>query len=308
MTKFMLLYFMLFSLISFSQSSSVIYLVGSTNDICMNPTFSPNGKTIAFTKEGYKGIWTYDLSSKSIKQITDEQAAGFGYQWSSDSKSILTRVAKYEEMKRLNSVKIFNVETNTSQQLTEYKTRMPYLPEWSEQDTKVILPIKGGIEVYSSGKLNKSVFSKPEINAYTKYDKIIIRDPSTKLEKSLEPLKDAQIINLLTSPDNNKIAFEVMGGNMYSMNIDGTNIVDLGKGNRPRWSSDSKKIVYMITQDDGNDFTASDIYSINSDGTQKQNLTDTTDKIEMNPCFSPDGKTIVFDNYNDGSIYLIIIE
>jgi Tol biopolymer transport system component len=28
----------------------------------------------------------------------------------------------------------------------------------------------------------------------------------------------------------------------------------------------------------------------------------------MNPCFSPDGKSIVFDVYNDGSIYLMNIE
>jgi Tol biopolymer transport system component len=92
------------------------------------------------------------------------------------------------------------------------------------------------------------------------------------------------------------------------MNIDGTNITDLGKGNRPRWSSDSKKIVYMIAEDNGQDFTDSDIYSINADGTQKKNLTNTIDEIEMDPCFSPDGKAIVFDVYNDGSIYLMNIE
>jgi hypothetical protein len=211
-------------------------------------------------------------------------------------------------MKRFNAVKIFDVETNQSQQLTDFKVRMPYLPEWSEQDTKVILPSKEGTEIFSTGKLNKSVSTISEINAYTKYDKIVARNAATRTEKILEPIKDAQIINLVTSSDKNKVAFEIMGGNMYSMNIDGTNLVDLGKGNRPRWSSDSKEIVYMITEDDGQDFTASDIYSINADGTQKKNLSNTTDKIEMNPSFSPDGKTIVFDVYNDGSIYLMNIE
>jgi Tol biopolymer transport system component len=308
MKKFKLLIFLLLSSIAFSQSNSAIYLIGSINDVSMNPTFSPDGQKIAFTKEGYKGIWVYYIPTKSSKQISDEPAAGFGYKWSSDSKSILTRVAKYEEMKRLNAVKVFEVETKQSQQLTDFKTRMPYLPEWSEQDTKVILPTKESIEVYSSGKLNKSVSAVSEINAYSKYDKIVARNASIGTEKILEPIKDAQIINLVTSPDKNKVAFEIMGGNMYSMNIDGTNLVDLGKGNRPRWSSDSKEIVYMITEDDGHDFTASDIYSINADGAQKKNLTNTADKIEMNPCFSPDGKSIVFDVYNDGSIYLMNIE
>ena len=54
---------------------------------------------------------------------------------------------------------------------------------------------------------------------------------------------------------------------MFVVNIDGSNLTDLGKGNRPKWSSDSKKIIYMITEDNGHEFTASDIYTINADGT-----------------------------------------
>ena len=38
------------------------------------------------------------------------------------------------------------------------------------------------------------------------------------------------------------------------------------------------------------------------------NLTNTNDIVEMNPCFAPDGKSIVFDVVNDGSIYLMNIE
>ena len=38
------------------------------------------------------------------------------------------------------------------------------------------------------------------------------------------------------------------------------------------------------------------------------NITSTDGIIEMSPCFSPDGKSIVFENYNEGSIYLMNIE
>ena len=95
---------------------------------------------------------------------------------------------------------------------------------------------------------------------------------------------------------------------MFTMNIDGTTLIDLGKGNRPRWSFDNKKIIYMVAEDDGHDYTASDIYTVNADGTKKTNLTRTNDMIEMNPCIAPDGKSIVFDLVNDGSIYLMNIE
>ena len=309
MKKFFLILFLLFSQLAFSQLNTPVYLTGSSENVSMNPLFSPDGKKIAFTKSGYQGIWIYDLSTNSTKQVTDEMAAGFAYKWSSDSKSILSRVAKYEDMNRYNAVKVFDVETDHSTQLTDYKTRMPFLPEWADNDTKVILPSAEGVEVYSSGKTSQSNISlNQQVSAYIKNDKIVTKDLASETENVLNPIKNAQVINLVTSPDNKKVTFEIMGGNMYSMNIDGTNLIDLGTGNRPKWSSDSKKIIYMITKDDGYEFTASDIYSINSDGTEKRNLTNTTDKIEMNGCFSPDGKSIVFDVYDDGSIYLMNIE
>ena len=308
MKKFSLVLLLTLSSIAFSQTINPQYLWGSNEDVSMNPTFSPDGSKIAFTKTGYKGIWVYDMSNKSVKQVSDEQSAGFGYKWSSDSKSILSRVAKYEGVKRFNAVKIFNVETNQVQQLTDYRTRMPYLPEWADQDSKVILPSNTGFEILYTGKLNKSANNTAGAAAFSLYDKIVTKDPQSNIEKSMKPLTDAQIINLTTSPDGKKVAFEVVGGNMYSMNIDGTNLTDLGQGNRPKWSFDSKTIVYMIAEDDGYNFTASDIYTINPDGTQKKNITNTPDKIEMNPCFSPDGKSIVFDEYTNSSIYLMNIE
>jgi len=306
MKKFCLIFYWI-SLPLLIQAQT-IHLVGSSDDICMNPAFSPDGKKLAYTKANYKGLLIFDLVSNSIKQITDEDAAGFAFKWSSDSKSILSRVSKYDYLKRYNAVKIFDVESGNSLPLTDYKTMMPYLPDWSNGDSEVYLPTKEGIEVYSTGKQKNTKMQKSELGGYVKNDKIIVHDFTTGNAQINIPIKNADIINLIISPDKNKVAFEIMGGNMYSMNADGTNLTNLGKGNRPRWSYDSKKIIYMIAEDDGHTFTESDIYSINPDGTEKVNLTNTKDLIEMNPCFSPDGKSIVYDVFDDGSIYLMNLE
>lgn len=95
---------------------------------------------------------------------------------------------------------------------------------------------------------------------------------------------------------------------MYKINVDGSGLTDLGKGNRPKWSPDSKRIVYVITEDNGYEITSSDIYLINADGSGKVNLTNSDTIIEMTPSFSPDGKSILFENYLEGSIYLMSIE
>ena len=143
---------------------------------------------------------------------------------------------------------------------------------------------------------------------YSTYDKIFVEDIAKSEIKTLEPLEGQKYLNVSASPDGSKIAFEVYGGNLFIMNIDGTNLIDLDVGYNPKWSADSKSLVYMITEDDGHTYTASDIFIINTDGTNKQNLTNTNDSIEMNPSISPDGKTIVYEVFDDGSIYLKNIE
>ena len=116
------------------------------------------------------------------------------------------------------------------------------------------------------------------------------------------------IINLEISPDGSKLAFEAFGGDMYVMNSDGTGLTDLDVGYRPKWSPDGEYLAYMITEDDGHRFTGSDIYTVRIDGSERNNLTNTNDIIEMNPSWSSDGNQIAFDTYNDGSIYIVQVE
>lgn len=306
MKKNFLLLIIIISSISLAQPENRIIIQGSQESSLINPIYSPDGNKIAYTQNNYKGIWIFDLQTKNIFQLTDEDAAGFGFKWSSDSKSILTRVAKYENQKRFNAVKIFNLETKSSQQLTDYKTMMPYLPNWFDGDSKIILPNKNGDEFFDFSVEKKS--SANNVIAFERDNKIIVKDVFKNNEISLSPINDAQYLNISISPDYSKIVFEVLGGNMFVINSDGTNIIDLGKGNRPHWSNDSKKIFYMITEDNGHEITSSDIFVINSDGSSKNNLTNTEELFEMNPCFSPDSKSVVYDLINDGSIYLKNIE
>ena len=41
---------------------------------------------------------------------------------------------------------------------------------------------------------------------------------------------------------------------------------------------------------------------------EKTNLTNTSDKLEMHPNWSPDGKSVVYDETNTGMIYLLELE
>ena len=91
------------------------------------------------------------------------------------------------------------------------------------------------------------------------------------------------------------------------MNIDGTNLMDLGKASRAKWSPDSRYVVAMVAEDDGHNYTKSDLYALSIDGEERINLTASTDIIAMNPDWSPQGDKIVFDSPDDGAIYIMSI-
>lgn len=282
-------------------------IVSADGRYYMSPVWSPDGKYVAYTGSNYKGIWVKDLTTGKIEQITSEDAAGFGFEWLPDSKVILSRVAKYEGMKRYNAVKLFFVETREEKLLTDYRTFMPGLPHWSSNGEKVYLFDGKKLNVLESGisaAALKKISTRQKI-VYSKNSEIYIGESAAQNFNSFKPFSDKEYLNITTSPDGLKIAFEVYGGNLYVMNSDGSGLVDLGKGYRPKWSPDSKRIAYMITEDDGDNYTSSDLYMVKADGTDKIQLTKTEGALEMNPSWSPDGKFIAYNEMNEGSIYLL---
>jgi Tol biopolymer transport system component len=300
---------LVFQVLLFPQQKS-IKLFGDENDPCLGPTLSPNGKFIAFSKSNYVGIYIFDIEKKSITQITNEVASGYGIQWSSDSRYILSRPAYYEDRIRYNAVKIYDIQTGTVTQLTDYRTKMPSMPAWSPSNDEVIIASKGNVEAFDSKIQVQPEFSKAKNDnvIFLIDDKIAVKNSSNGEVKIYEPIKGKKCMNLAVSPDNQRVVFEIYGGDLYSMKTDGTELTNLGKGYRGKWLKDSETIVYMICEDDGHTFTYSDIFSIKYDGTNKKNLTNTSDKHEMSPSASFSDNTIVFEVLNEGSIYMMKLD
>ncbi len=283
-------------------------LVNSTDSEFMNPKWAPNGQLIAYTSARNSGLWVLDLSTNQSKQITDE-TAGFGYSWSSDSKSILSRVSEYENRRRKHAVTVFDVDTGTPERVTEFRNSMTAVPKWTNSDQHIVLITDDNIESFKSGKeitpgAQKAVNQRFYVLKSGSIATGRIPENSTS---DISPFEDAQYINLELSPDGSKLAFEVYGGNLYVMNIDGSGLKDLGRANRPRWSPDNEYVVAMIAKDDGYSYSESDVYAFGVNNDARINLTENTNLVATNPDWSPDGNRIVFDSPETGNIYLINI-
>ena len=96
------------------------------------------------------------------------------------------------------------------------------------------------------------------------------------------------------SPDGNRIAFaSERDGNweVYVMNADGTNIINLtkhpAKDGRPDWSPDGNRIAFSSDRDRKDDDDKNvEIYVMNADGTNPINLTNHP-AIDSSPAWEP---------------------
>jgi TolB protein len=98
------------------------------------------------------------------------------------------------------------------------------------------------------------------------------------------------------SPDGTKIAFTtVVGGRWHiaTMNPDGSGrerIVTTGINDNADWSPDGSKLVFERRIGRGR----YDVFVVNADGSGRTRLTDTPNRWEWTPVFSPDGMRIAF--------------
>lgn len=285
------------------------HMAGDLENPLMQPRWSPNGNVIAMTGDHYTGIQLYQLQDQNVITLTSDRAAGFGLSWSPDGETMVSRVARFENKRRLNAIKLYRINQKNDRILLDYTPDTPGLPAWTADGSAVLTLVNDEVELFAVSDIPTVQRIAPEspiplVNG----DEMVIVRASDSGDRIVKTRTRSRILNAVLSPDGKKIAYEVYGGSMHVMNIDGSDDVDLGPGFRPRWHPDSKHLVYMITRDDGHRITESDLYTIRIDGQDKTRLQFSENRLEMNPDWSPDGHWIAYDVSELGAVYRVEVQ
>ncbi len=250
------------------------------------PVYTHDGESILITQSAYTGLWIFNKSTEKLRQITSSPGAGFQPRSLADG-TIIYRHDDYKKGRKFTS--LYKADATGNHLVAEAARFVS--PANVVNDRLIYL-------VGESPVVLNGISELPENNLenYTTVlnDKLSLKLFQGGVESVIAPQGEGNYIWSEISPTFDKLVYTKVGQGTFVCDLKGNTISEMGYAHAPQWSPSGDYLVYMNDVDDGNQYTASDIWIISYDGKHSWKLTDTPDKIEMYPQWSPDGEHIVY--------------
>ncbi len=318
------LLFLFLSAITFLPARAQLQIVGKPQPLSpdslqlIQPRCSPDGQLIAAAGLNYKGIFLLDSSGTFLRQITDFDGAGYRFEWSPDGRHILARVTKSVGRRRVSAIALLNVATGAERYLTSWTGSLG-LPGWVPGGGAVYFLHRGELVIKKTGEQRPDekeefLYARfPEqtaphrLIAFASGDRLFVQDVRRILQ-TIFVYPDKIVLNPLLSPDRQWVAFDVTGEGLQIGHFKGKPIFEVGNYREAAWFPSAKWIACVKTTDDGLRILNSDLYAFSLATRSVLQLTDTPDVLERNPCWTPDGRFLLYDDALTGRIVRLRIK
>lgn len=268
-----------------------------------HPVFTPDGNSLLVSSANYDGLGIVDIKNQSYQKITDMRGAGWMPAISEDGKTVVVRRIDDE----VQGVSLYSINLNTLDrkavlQGAEHFNRVNFVNGSVTCGLNGVAVTKQVTKPISAVQMPNNVFVTEEDL------KIVVYNNGRRIE--LDPLKgqfgswDPQYIWTSLSPDKTKILFHCQN-NAYTCDLNGKNLVNLGRMGCPQWRGNDHVIGHNEAHD-GYFLTKGEIVVIGADGKNFQQLTSSSD-IKTFPSVSPDGSKIAYHT-EDGKLFVMTIK
>lgn len=272
--------------------------IPETNSELYKSVLSQKFQFIISTGRNDNGLMVYNPLNKQLTKLNDFKGAGAKFILDQDEKNIVFMTYTFVENRKFQSLLIQNIEDKRIKTITENRRNLKLLSVNSNyviylDDDKVLsYNISSGIKPEEFTE--KIAYSDQDLNLILYYN---------GEKKILNPLGPGNYIWVTISPDEKSVLYNKPGSGTHICDLNGKNVMNLGRINYAHWVGEGKWIVGMDDIDDGHKYIKSDILLFNTEKMTKTNLTENTELIAMYPAVSENLDKLIFNDEN-GRIFI----
>jgi len=247
-----------------------------------NPVFSPDGAKMAYlsSKEGKVQVYLNDLASNSTTRVTDVAMRPSGMSFSPDGKYLAFAMFTPTKAKPL-----FNLDFKPKG--AKWAENPQYIDQTNFQRDGMGMKRPGNMQIYvvpTIGGTPRQITSGEHDHAGT-----IAWSENGK-----------QVI--ISANTSDEADFDMLNSDLFSIDINTSKVTRLtdmsGPERSPHLSPNGKKIAFVGNEDNGKSNQLSQLYVMNSDGTDIENLTRELDRSVGAIKWADNGKGVYF-SYDD---------
>jgi len=287
-----------------SDASKGLFWVDAPQDIITlqkgfyKAKYSHDGSKLLMTDQSNNGLKVYNTQNKNLSFLTRSTDAGLESYFAQNNEDVYFITHDFEEKKRMSSLYVQNITSGARKPIVEGVRNLKLV----KTNANVILYYENGIlKEYDLARASFNDVIGDHIGVFSDADLNLAVYKNGKAEL-IHPSGPGSYLWPSMSPQQDKILYTLSGLGTFICDLNGQNLIELGKMNAPNWSPDGKFVIGMDDEDDGQKYIKSNIILVSSDGTKRQNLTLKTDIIATFPILSPDGKKVIF-NDDKGMVY-----
>jgi hypothetical protein len=266
------------------------------------PKFINNDSEILITNSNYKGLYSFNISTKELTSISDKNGAGYNPLILEDD-VILYRTHKFIAGKKYQSLTYYNSITNEKERV-ESDIRLLKVPK--QLPSSEIALVKNQEAVQKRlGFQELSKLNQNSLAVYVEDNNLILVKNGKK--KYLNPLGKGVYVWESISSNRDKVIFTFGNKGSFVCDLEGNILENIKEAHFPRFSPDGKYISYMVDKDNGHIYISSDIFVYSTISKKSYKITQTENIIEMFPEWSNDGNKLIF-NTTLGDIYVASLQ
>ncbi len=281
-----------------------------------NPTWAPRGDLIAASAVDGNSLWVLGADSLPPRRVVTGQSIGGAYTWCLGGRCLAYREAEIHGRRRLWRVRVLHVRSSLVYDVLGPTPRVSP-PRWEPSSRILYFSVRGKPRLFRLAMSDTGLVTEPlTLDAWTKQagSGTLVFERNGGLDVMTagraKPAHFAlasggQVLNPAVSPNGKQVAFEsTAGDSLYLLDLVTGRIRALGTGHLPTWSPLGDYLACVVQREDGLRVLSAELFLVDSRSGKRLQITNTPNRLEGHPSWSPDGERIVYHEERDGKLYL----